>query len=205
MRWERGYSPHATRGRSSRHSKTPVASSIPLPSQEPLTNNLQTASNQHHHQINEIKLMRTNIKTKMCFLVTLFKGLKCKTVLSRPSSLQAWRVPFPNTWNLVLFIIPVKEVHWLCHTTSCPNDSTSQEMSSLLGVQSDTWLPSPSSLKPQTERLFHFPILKRSQADRGISSSSIWYRNLHWAEWFGTARGWLVITGSGQMLQRKKN
>ena len=74
-----------------------------------------------------------------------------KIFLSHFSSPWPWRISFLNTWNLVSFITLIKEVHWLCYTTSCPNDSTSQEMSSLLGVQRDIWLPSSFWPTPQTE------------------------------------------------------
>lgn len=87
----------------------------------------------------------------MHFLLTLSKVLKRKIVLNHFSSLRGWKALFSNTWNPVSFLTPMKEVHWLRHTISCSNDSTSQEMSSLLGVQSDIWLPSSFWPKPQTE------------------------------------------------------
>lgn len=105
----------------------------------------------------------------MRFILTLSKVLKCKIVLNHFSSLRGWRVLFSNTWNPVSFLTPMREVHWLHHTISCSNDSTSQEMSSLLGVQSDIWLPSSFWPKPQSETLLCFPVPKLSQADRGIS------------------------------------
>ena len=75
----------------------------------------------------------------------------------------------------------------------------------MLGSQRDIWLPSSFWLSPKTEeRLLCFPVCSFHKLTEGFPKAPSGIKSLDWAEWFGTVRGWLVITYAIKKEELKK-